>query len=444
MLIRSRDRFLLFSYFLGIIAAGSLLLTLPAAWTGPTRLRYIDALFTATSAVCVTGLISVDTALYSSFGRVVILLLIQFGGLGIISFMTIYLATPRGKISLVNRKLIGDYFIEDLAQGPLQVVRKVILFTLVIELAGSLLLFTAFRRTEARGSYFASLFHAVSAFCNAGFSLFSSSLESYVVDPVVNLTIMGLIVLGGLGFVVHEDVLGRISGRRARLSVHSRLVIRVTAGLVLAGLIGFLLLEWNGCMRALSVPQKVQAALFASVTPRTAGFDTIRPADFSMPSRLLTMILMYVGASPASTGGGIKTTTFFIAMVMILRGAEAREDIRVFRRKVSPGSVSRAMMYSLRALAILVVATMALTVSEVFLDPTGQKLFVEVVFEVFSAFGTVGLSLGLTPLLTDVGKIVIILTMFAGRVGMAALAITPPRRVPKQAVDVPEEEVLVG
>lgn len=444
MLIRSRDRFLLFSYFLGIIALGSLLLALPLSWTGPARLRYVDALFTATSAVCVTGLTSVDTTLYSSFGRVVIMLLIQFGGLGIITFMTVFLAAPRGKISLVNRKLIGDYFLEGLAQGPQQIIRKVILFTLVIELAGSLLLFTVFRRTVAHGAYFASLFHAVSAFCNAGFSLFSNSLESYVVDPVVNLTITTLIVLGGLGFVVHEDLLGWIAGRRKRLSVHTRVVLRVTAGLALAGTVGFLILEWSGCMRGLAAPQKVMAALFASVTPRTAGFDTILPADFSMPSRFLTMVLMYIGASPASTGGGIKTTTFFIVIVMILRGVDAHEDIRIFGRKVSTASVGRAMVYGLRALAVIVLATMVLTVSEGILDPRGTKLFVEVVYEVFSAFGTVGLSLGLTPVLTDVGKVVIILTMIAGRVGMAALAITPPRRIPQQVVDVLEEEVLVG
>ena len=444
MLIRSRDRFLLFSYFLGVIFAGSILLSLPAAWTGPTRLRYIDALFTATSAVCVTGLISVDTTLYSTFGRVVIMLLIQFGGLGIITFMTIHLAAPRRRLSLVSRKLIGDYFLEHVESDPQDIIRKVVVFTLVIEVAGSLPLFAVFRRTVPHGAYFAALFHAVSAFCNAGFSPFSTNLEAYVTDPVVNLTIMGLIVIGGLGFVVLEDVVAKFTGKRARLSVHSRLVLRVTAFLVVTGTVAFALLEWNGCMRALTLPQKILAGSFASVTPRTAGYDTIAPAAFSMPSRFFTIVLMFIGASPASTGGGIKTTTFFIVLVMILRGTEAHEDIRVFGRKVSASSVSKAMMYTLRALAILVTAIFVLTFSEVLLDQNSGKLFVEVVFEVFSAFGTVGLSLGITPDLTDVGKLVIVATMIAGRVGMAALAITPPRTMPEQIVDVPEEEVMVG
>jgi trk system potassium uptake protein TrkH len=278
MLIHSRDRFLLLSYFLGVILLGSLLLSLPAAWSGPEGLRYIDALFTSTSAVCVTGLISVNTALYTTFGRVVIMLLIQLGGLGIIAFMTIYLARPRGKISLVNRKLIGDYFLDDLVQNPRQIIRKVILFTLTIELTGSLILYASFSRTVPQGAFFASLFHAVSAFCNAGFSLFSTNLEGYVTDPVVSLTICGLIVIGGLGFLVHEDLLGRITGRRRRLTVHTRLVLRMTGALLLVGLVGFLALEWNGCMRTLGPLAKVQAALFASVTPRTAGFDTCTSA----------------------------------------------------------------------------------------------------------------------------------------------------------------------
>jgi trk system potassium uptake protein TrkH len=444
MRVKNRDRFFLFTYFITIILLGSVLLWIPAAWRGPGRLAYVDAIFTSTSAVCVTGLVSVDTALYSLFGKTVIMLLIQFGGLGIITFTTIYLANPRGKISLANRKLIGDYYITSVENDPRRIVRSIIIFTLSIEILGALCMFTRFRSTVGTRALFTSFFHAISAFCNSGFSTFSDNLEGYVTDPVVNFSIMLLIVFGGLGFVVLEDLLERAIGRRRRLSMHTKLVVSSTLVLILAGAAVYLLFEWGNGYAALNAPQKVMASFFQSITPRTAGFDTVIQSTLSFPSKAFTLFLMYVGASPASTGGGIKTTTFFIVLVMILRGTAAREDIRVFKRKVSSASVSRGMMFALRAIAILAMATFALTITELLLSPHEKKLFIDVIFETFSAFGTVGLSLGLTPLLSAAGKLVIILTMFAGRVGMSALAISLPRRLPKKIVDVPAEEVLIG
>ncbi len=446
MRIRNRDRFFLFTYFVTVILLGSFLLWLPPAWRGPHRLAYIDALFTSTSAVCVTGLTSVDTSLFSGFGKLVIMLLIQFGGLGIITFMTIFLANPRGKISLASRKLIGDYYVSSVEANPRKIIRSVILFTLAIEVAGAIAMYPVFRASMDKRAGFNALFHAVSAFCNAGFSTFSNNLESYVAEPTVNFTIMGLIVLGGLGFVVMEDLIERAVGRRRRLSLHTKLVLAMTGGLIFSAAAAYLLFEWGTGYSALSPPQKVMAALFQAITPRTAGFDTVPQASLSSPSRVFTLFLMYVGASPASTGGGIKTTTFFIVLVMILRGAESREDVRLLRRKLSPLSVSRGMMFALRAIAIVAVAAFLLTISELLVRPSPieYKYFLAVLFETFSAFGTVGLSLGLTPYLTGLGKCIIILTMFAGRVGMSALAISTPRQLPQQVVDFPEEEVLIG
>jgi trk system potassium uptake protein TrkH len=435
MRIRNRERFLLFSYFGGIILAGSALLRLPVSWKGPGHLPYIDALFTATSAVCVTGLISVDTSLYSGFGRTIVLLLIQFGGLGLITFMTLFLANPRGKISFTSRKLIGGYYVGSIEVNPRNIIRNVVIFTLAIETVGALCMLPVFLRIVGNRAGFYAIFHAVSAFCNAGFSLFPDNLERFVVNPVINFTIMGLIVLGGLGFVVIEDVAERLAGRRRRLTLHSRLVITVTAMLLAGGAAVYLVL---------GPLQKLMAALFQSVTPRTAGFDTVNQASLTEPSKFFTMFLMYVGASPASTGGGIKTTTFFIVLTMILRGTGAHEDVHAFGRRVSSDSIARGMTYALRAFAILALAIFALTVSELLVRPSMDKRFLTVAFEVFSAFGTVGLSLGLTPSLTGVGKLIIILTMFAGRVGMAALAVSLPRRLPQRAVGVPEAEVLVG
>jgi trk system potassium uptake protein TrkH len=445
MKIRNRDRFFLLTYFITIILLGSFLLWLPVSWKGPSRLHYIDALFTSTSAVCVTGLVSVDTALYTFFGKTVIVLLIQFGGLGIITFATIFLANPRGKISLANRKLIGDYYLSSIEVNPRKIIRNIIVLTLSIELMGALCMFPVFFQKLGWRAAFTSVFHAVSAFCNAGFSTFSDNLAGYVASPTVNFAIMGLIVLGGMGFLVQEDLIKRAMGRHKRLSLHTKLVLSITAVLIIGGALVYLLFEWSGAAyKGLNAPQKIMASLFQSVTPRTAGFNTVDQAALSFPSKVFTLFLMYVGASPASTGGGIKTTTFFIILVMILRGSEAREDIRVFGRKVSGGSINRGMMFALRALAILSIAIFLLSMSELFVFPHEKKLFIEIVFETFSAFGTVGLSLGMTPYLTVMGKCIIILTMFAGRVGMAALAVTVPSRLPKRLVDIPEEEVLIG
>jgi len=322
----------------------------------------------------------------------------------------------------------------------------VVAFTLLIELAGAVLLWTAFRGDVEAHAPFAAVFHSVSAFCNAGFSTFSTNLEAYVTNPTVTLTVALLIVLGGIGFVVMEDVVERVVGRRRRLALHTRLVLGMTGCLIVVGTAAYLVFEWSRAYAPLGPAQKVMAALFQAVTPRTAGFDTIPQASLSFPSRVFTLFLMYVGASPASTGGGIKTTTFFIILVMILRGSEAREDVRLVHRKLSSLSVSRGMMFALRALAIVGVAAFLLSITELLVRPApaGQKYFLAVLFETFSAFGTVGLSLGLTPYLTAAGKCIIILTMFAGRVGMSALAISTPRSLPAHAIDYPEEEVLVG
>lgn len=444
MRIRNRDRFLLFSYFISIIVAGSLLLWLPISWNGPTRLSYIDALFTATSAVCVTGLITVDTSQYSPFGRIVVLALIQFGGLGIITFMTIFLANPRGRISFASRKLIGDYYVGSVEVNPRKIVRSVVLVTLAIELAGALVMFPVFMRRVGAGAQFYAAFHAVSAFCNAGFSLFRDNLESFVTDPVINGAVMALIVLGGLGFVVIEDLAERAVGRRRRLTLHTRLVLAVSAALIALGALVYLALEHDRAYVGLTRPQKLMAAVFQAITPRTAGFDTVPQAQLSNPSSFFTIFLMYIGASPASTGGGIKTTTFFLVLVMILRGSDERERIRIFGRRVTSVSISRGMMYALRAFAILATSIFALSVSELLLAPGGRKPFLDLVFETFSAFGTVGLSRGATPYLTVGGKGIIIFTMFAGRVGMAAFAISTPRRLAPVPIEVPSEEVLVG
>jgi trk system potassium uptake protein TrkH len=438
----SSDKFVIFSYFVGIILAGSLLLSLPFAWKGSVSLPYIDALFTATSAVCVTGLITVDTALYSRFGQAVIVLLIQFGGLGIITFATMYLAGPRRKISLVNRAIIKDYYLEEVEYNPKVIIRQILLVTLAIEGMGAFVLWLSFRGLP--DSLFVAVFHAVSAFCNAGFSTFSTNLEGYVGDLPVNLTMMLLIVLGGLGFIVFRDLLKRWTGKKRRLSTHTRIVLAMTAFLILGGALVFFILESGHAFKGLSTGTKILASFLQSVAPRTAGFDTVLPAKMGEASTLVTMILMFVGASPGSTGGGIKTTTFFILVMAALRGVDEGGRLNVGQRAISPASTLKALGILGKGLLIVFVSASAILLLERQALAAGRFGLIDILYEVISAFGTVGLSLGPTPMLVPAAKFILILTMFAGRVGLFAMALPSAKRHLARYASLPEAGVLVG
>jgi trk system potassium uptake protein TrkH len=438
----SNDKIIIFSYFIGIIAAGSLLLMLPWSWEGPEPLRYIDALFTSTSAVCVTGLITVDTALYTRFGQTVIALLIQFGGLGIITFATIYVALPRKRISLVNRGIIKDFYIAEVEHNPKSIVRSILIATFGIEAVGAALLYTRFH--DRPDGLFVSVFHAVSAFCNAGFSTFSNSLEGFVADPLVNFTIMGLIVSGGIGFLVLQDIGKRLRGRKRRLSSHSRIALAATAFLVIVGAAAFFILEYRHAMSSLNLGQKAMASLFQSVTPRTAGFGTILQSSFTSASVLITILLMFIGASPASTGGGIKTTTFFVLALAALRGTDERDRLVVGKRVIPASSILKALGILGKGFLVVFAALTLLLVVEHSKIASGELGTTQALFEVVSAFGTVGLSLGITSGLSATAKGVIILTMFAGRVGIFAMSLPLGRARIDRYADFPRTDVLVG
>lgn len=438
----SRDKLIIFGYFLGIILMGSFLLELPLSWQGGKALPYIDSLFTSTSAVCVTGLTTVDTSLYSRFGQTVIALLIQFGGLGLITFATVYAAMPKKRISLVSRGIIKDYYIDEVDYDPKRIVRHIMLTTAVIESVGTLFLYLHFR--TLKDGLFVSAFHAISAFCNAGFSTFPNNLEGYVADPVVSLTISGLIVLGGIGFMVMSDVGKCIRGKKKRLSSHSRVAIGMTSALIVAGTLLFLFLEWNHAMRHLSPAAKILAAIFQSVTPRTAGFDTIEQGKLSDASILITMFLMFIGASPASTGGGIKTTTFFVLIAVALRGVDEKGRLPVDRRSISSETIIKAVGIVGKSVLILIISTTAVLTFERGSVIGGRVGLVEVLFEVISALATVGLSMGITSSLAVGSKLILILTMFAGRVGLFAMALNSGARRIDHYVDLPDTNLLVG
>ncbi len=440
----SSERFYLFSYFVGVILVGALILWLPFSWKGEGRLSPIDALFTATSAVCVTGLITVDTAQYTLLGQTVILLLIQFGGLGIITFSTFLLVRPRLKLSMTSYRVIKGFSLDSIESNPLSIVRQILGSTLAIEALGAVVLYFGFRSTVSARRVFTAVFHAISAFCNAGFSTFSTNLEGYVANPTVNLAVMALIVLGGIGFVVLQDVGSTlVLGRKRALSLHSKSVLLTTLCLVPIGAGLFFLFEHHLAYVALRLPARIMAAFFQSITPRTAGFDTVVQSGLTVSSQMLTLLLMLIGGASGSTAGGIKVNTFFILTMLAVRGADERGEVEAFDRKIPTKTVDNAVIFTLKALMLLFAVSFLLTITERFFA-SRERPFIDYLFETFSAFGTVGLSLGATPHLSIPGKLLIIATMFMGRVGLLALAIPSGRRLPVHVLDYPEEEVMVG
>jgi trk system potassium uptake protein TrkH len=459
-------RFLLFSYFAVVILVGTVLLSLPVAWPGPGRVAVLDALFTSVSAACVTGLITVNTADFSLFGKLVILAVIEAGGLGIIAFSTLYLWRPGARISLRNRQLIRDFSLETVEFKPRRILRGILLWTFGVQIVGAVVLYAGFSRAGLETPFLTSVFHAVSAFCNAGFSLFPDSLERFGRAPAVTVTGMALIIFGGLGFVVLEDVRKRVLGRRLRLTLHSRVVLAATAVFILLGTLGYLWLlpadaglsaggAHAGAAAASSAAPnapagaveaagaRLQAALFQSVTTRTAGFNTIPQGDMPLPAQFLTLMLMLIGGAPGSTAGGLKVTTVVLVLAAALTGTDRQGELQLGRRRVDPNTVRNAFAFAVKGTLLLGVAIFALLLGQR-VTPGGQWTFTDVVFEAFSAFGTVGLSTGLTPDLTAAGKVVIIATMIAGRLGLISLVMPVDRQEKRHAIDYPRGRVLLG
>ena len=437
------EKLFLFSYFLAAIGLGTIVLYLPVSWGGAHPLSLVDALFTATSAVCVTGLITVDTPTYSNLGQIMILLLIQAGGLGIITFSTIYLARPRGRISLIRHRIIRGYYLESSGLGTMAIVRRIVAVTLSFELVGTLILYRTFSATVTEKRLFVSLFHAVSAFCNAGFSLFSNNLEGYTTNTAVSLTIMILVVFGGLGFVVLRDAAGAAMVKKKQLSLHSKIVFLMSGTLLVFAAGFYLAFESGRSLAALNPGQKIVASLFQAATPRTAGFNTIPQGTLSIPSKTLTMLFMFIGGGSGSIAGGIKVNTFFIVLLMLFQGPDSRGEVTVFKRKIAGTRIFHATMFMLKALLLLFGSFLLLTITELWFAGHRTDVF-SLAFETVSAFGTVGLSLGATPNLTGVGKLVLVVTMFMGRIGLLALAIPRSRPYPVHVLDYPQGEVLIG
>jgi trk system potassium uptake protein TrkH len=422
-----------------LILIGALLLNLPIASKSGESIGFINSLFTSASAVCVTGLVVVNTAKYwSLFGQIVIILLIQMGGLGFMTMATIVALLAGKKISLKERLVIKEQLNQQTMSGLVRLTKYVILLTFVIEGIGAFLLSTRFIPIYGfkKGLWF-SIFHAVSAFCNAGFDIIGNSMVSFVGDFTINMTICFLVIIGGVGFSVLIDIGKNKSFKKLRL--HSKLVISITIILIIVGMLIILVIERKNpdTLMYLSKGERLLASFFQSVIPRTAGFNSIDISKIYDTTAFIIIILMCIGGSPGSTAGGIKTTTFgatFLTTIAVVRG---NKDVVVFKQRLNQDIINRSLAIVIIGLMLIISVSILLTITE-------DAYFLDVLFETASAFGTVGLTRGITPNLSNIGKLIIALTMYAGRVGPLTMAFAFSQRQKQASYRYSEGNIMVG
>ncbi|KIY20964.1 MULTISPECIES: TrkH family potassium uptake protein [Mesobacillus] len=428
--------------FLVLIFIGTMLLMLPGATKDRNYLSFIDALFEATSAVCVTGLVVVDTqSTFTLFGQIVLMLLIQIGGLGFMTF-GILIALFLGKnIGLKGRMMIQESLNQISLEGMVKLVKFVVGFTFLIEATGAVIL--SIRWAPDFGfpnSIYYGIFHSVSAFNNAGFDIMGNfnSVTSYVGDATVILTLSSLLIVGGIGYTVILDLIKKKSLRK--LALHTKIVLLITFILNITATIFILFLEYNnpGTLGELPLKEKILGAYFHAVVPRTAGFNSLNTADMTLSSQFLTMLLMFIGGGSGGTAGGIKVTTFAVIILAVGTIIRGRDDVEVMGRRIPKELIFRAFSITIYSAFIVLLILFILTITE-----KGVPLNV-LLFEVISAFGTVGMSLGLTPDLSPTGKVLISLMMFIGRVGPLTLAFALAKANKKQAVKHAEERIMIG
>ncbi len=433
--ILNPPRTLLFLFII-ISSLGTILLKLPQATTSP--ITWLDAWFTAISAITVTGLVVVDTgSIYTIFGQVVIMMLIQLGGLGIMSFAVVIFILIGKKIGISQRLLISQALNQKGMGGIIKLVRSLLVFSILIELIGALILSIKWIPMYGlvKGLY-AAIFHSISAYNNAGFSIWSDSLSSFVDDPVVNLVITLLFILGGIGFTVLIDLKEKKHFRE--LSLHTKLMVIGSIVINAVAFVVIVILEWNnnGTLGQLSSAGKGWGAFFQAVSPRTAGFNTIDIGSMEEATLFFMIGLMFIGAGSASTGGGIKLTTFIAMLLSVNTFLKGKNEVTIFRKTL-------AFSIIIKALAITVISTGVVFVGVFILELTQDSPFIVNLFEVVSAFGTVGLSMGLTSSLDVIGKITLIVIMMVGKLGPLTLAfVFSSKKTPK--IRYPEEDVLTG
>ena len=439
-------------YYAAAILIGALLLATPLAANGEA-LSFLDALFTATSAQCVTGLIVVDTgSRLSLFGQGVVLTLIQIGGLGITTFSVYLFIYLRVGISTRGRWIINETLMHTPINSWRELVRDIIAMTFIIELAGAVVLSFAFvPKLGFWPGIYSALFHSISAFCNAGFSLFSDSLIGFQNNGLVNITVITLIILGGIGFLVICVLLQfgfrkkSRNGNRNRLSLHTRIVLITSVGLIVYGAIMIAWLEADDALAGMSSTEGFWTALFQSVTARTAGFNSIDLGNFRVPTLFLMIFLMFVGASPGSAGGGVKTTSLALFLSIFYSRLKGNPHTSIFKRTIPDDAITKSLALVILAIILVGVALFGLlAVQTSDLAHEAHREFLSYLFETFSAFGTVGLSIGATAKLNSAGKVIIILLMFAGRVGLLTMAFAIAGRTRRFAPHYAEENIMIG
>jgi trk system potassium uptake protein len=440
--------------FAVIIIIGAILLNMPYASNNGQSVGFINALFAATSATCVTGLVVVDTGTHwTVFGKVVIISLIQIGGLGIMTFSTMLALLIGRKITLKERLLIQESFNQFELEGMVRLTKNIIITTFAIELVGALIFATVFVPQFGWGRGIAyGLWYGISSFCNAGFDLMGahtgpfSSFTSYVNNPIININTMMLIVVGGLGFSVWIDCFKAFKKRSIScLSLHSKVVLTMTVGLIVLGAVFIFIMEINNPATIKNLPWsgKILASFFQSVSPRTAGYNTLDMGSLTMSTSFLTIVLMFIGGSPGSTAGGIKTGTAGILFFTVLSVIKGKDSTQIYDRRLPKYLVYRAVSVALISFMLVIFATMVLSIAEV---PYNNTDFMTLLFEATSAFGTVGLTMNYSSHLTPAGRIIIALCMFAGRVGPLSLilALASKARKNNGHIKYPEDRIMVG
>lgn len=439
--------------FLAVILIGAFLLSLPISHNDGEWFGFTDSLFTATSCVCVTGLVVVDTAIeFTLFGQIVILLLIQIGGLGFMTLATVMFIVFGKKINLQSRIYMQESVSEDNLKGVVRLAQKIVIYTLAFEAMGAFVLSFQFAKDFGVGEgIFKAIFMSVSAFCNAGFDVLGanygafSSLAHYQNNPLVLLTLGVLIIMGGLGFAVITDIISRKKSNRLR--AHSKAVLLMTTILIVLGTAMFLGFEYNNpkTIGNMSFGNKLLNSLFQAITPRTAGFQVLNQADLTVSGVTLTMVLMFIGASPASTGGGIKTTTFLIMIAYLWSNLRGEKELVLNKKQITAAQLKKAVAIIITAVLVIVGSVMIISIAE---GVNGNKYagFEEILFESISAFSTVGLSMGITPTLSVVSKLMLCLVMLIGRTGPITMGFALVKKVNKTQVNIkyPNSDIMVG
>lgn len=429
--------------FVIVTVLGGILLSLPISVNYGKSVKLIDGFFIATSAICVTGLSSIDIgSVYNTFGQIIILILIQLGGLGVITFTSVIIIMISKKIGYYTKKIVQEDINIDTTFRIEEYVKKVIFSVILIEFVGAFVLFFEFiKRFNFLKAVYYSLFHSVSAFCNAGFALFSDNLYGFKNSFLINITIPLLIFLGGIGFSTILNCYNVFTKKEKRLTLTTKLSIKISIFLIIAGTFAMFILEYSNksTIGNLSFVQKLEASFFQSVSTRTAGFNTISILGLKRSTSLLFIILMFIGASPGSTGGGIKTTTFGLIALGTWATLKNKDGIEYDKRSISWRIYSKAIAILFISLIYTTICIFLLILFE------RNKNFLDLVFEVYSAFGTVGLSRDLTPSLSDISKFILIVTMFVGRVGPLTITLALSKsNLKKGHYTYPQENILIG